>query len=96
MECRSAPVDFDGTSVNDFLAPTLSSVRQPFDKIAQAAVTELLRRIDGHPSSGPIVIDGELVIGGSSLRKANLTKGTSRVTTKVTTKRTARSFDSGL
>jgi LacI family transcriptional regulator len=73
-----ALVGFDGTSVNDFLQPTLSSVRQPFEEIAQAAVIELLRRIDGQPSSGPIVLDGELVIGGSSQRAKPATKRAAR------------------
>jgi len=73
-----ALVGFDGTSVNDFLEPTLSSVRQPFDKIAQAAVAELLRKIDGQPSSGQIVLDGELAIGGSSLRTTPATPATKK------------------
>ena len=64
-----ALVGFDGTSVNDFLEPTLTSVRQPFDAIALAAVDELLRLVDGQPSSGPIVVAPELVIGGSSQRR---------------------------
>ena len=82
-----ALVGFDGTSVNDFLEPTLSSVRQPFDKIAQAAVAELLRKIDGQPSSGQIVLPGELVIGGSSQRITSATK----TATKTATKKTSRS-----
>jgi LacI family transcriptional regulator len=73
-----ALIGFDGTSVNDVLEPTLSSVRQPFDKIALAAVAELLRRIDGQPSSGPIVLATELAIGGSSLRSSQPTAATAR------------------
>src|SRR5262249_40443242 len=79
-----ALVGFDGTSVNEFLEPTLTSVRQPFDQIAHAAVSELLRRIDGQPSSGQIVLDPELVVGGSSLR-------TSRPKSRASTRPRAKS-----
>ena len=86
-----ALVGFDGTSVNDFLEPTLSSVRQPFDKIAQAAVAELLRKIDGQPSSGQIVLEGELAIGGSSTRITPSTQAATQSATKTAMKKTSRS-----
>jgi DNA-binding LacI/PurR family transcriptional regulator len=73
-----ALVGFDGTSVNEFLEPTLTSVRQPFDQIAHAAVSELLRKIDGQPSSGQIVLEPELVIGGSSMRQPKRADARSR------------------
>jgi LacI family transcriptional regulator len=65
-----ALVGFDGTSLDEFVEPTLSSVRQPFDALATAAVAELLRRIDGDTSAAQIVIEPELVVGGSSTRRS--------------------------
>lgn len=64
-----AVVGFDGTSANDLLEPTLSSVVQPFDQIARSAVRELLSLIAGNPSSGNIQLKPELMVGGSSQRR---------------------------
>lgn len=63
-----AVVGFDGTSLNDFMEPTLTSVRQPFDALAAAAVAQLLRRIEGGPSQGLVLVDPVLELGGSSAR----------------------------
>lgn len=63
-----AVAGFDGTSLNDFVEPTLTSVRQPFDAIAEAAVARLLSRIDGEPGVRQTVIQAVLEPGGSSAR----------------------------
>jgi LacI family transcriptional regulator len=59
---------FDGTSFIDFMELTLTTMVQPFDALAAAAVNELLQRIDGVYATHPIVLKPALEIGGSSLR----------------------------
>jgi LacI family transcriptional regulator len=63
-----AVVGFDGTSIRQDAATVLTTVRQPFDEVGAAAVAGLLRRIDGDPTTGRLVIDPELVLGASSVR----------------------------
>lgn len=66
-----AIVGFDGTAFEEFLNPTLTTMCQPFDAIASAAVDELLARIAGRPvSTEPVLLPPQLLIGGSSLRTA--------------------------
>jgi LacI family transcriptional regulator len=64
-----AVVGFDGTATDpDAVDVTVTSMRQPFDEIARAALTELLARIDGSPARGRLLIDPELFVGRSSER----------------------------
>ena len=58
-----AVVGFDGTSVPDEVEPTLTTVRQPFDKMASAAVGELLAQIEGAPPTGHRLLEPDLTIG---------------------------------
>lgn len=64
-----AVAGFDGTATED-VTVTVTSVRQPFDAIAHAAIDELLARIDGLPPKGLTLIEPELFVGQSSTRAA--------------------------
>ncbi len=59
---------FDGTTFEELLQLTLTTMRQPFDSLATAAVDELMRRIGGTYAEHPIVLDPELFVGESSMR----------------------------
>ena len=64
-----AVVGFDGTATDiDEVELTVTSMRQPFDAIARAALDELLARIDGSPPKGRLLIDPVLFVGQSSSR----------------------------
>ena len=63
-----ALVGFDGTAIDELVAPTLTSVCQPFDELAQMAVKELLNRIGGGRPNGAVLVAPELRVGGTSLR----------------------------
>jgi LacI family transcriptional regulator len=64
-----AVVGFDGTATNvDDVDMTVTSMRQPFDAIAHAAVGELLARIDGEPPTGLTLIEPEMFVGQSTAR----------------------------
>lgn len=66
-----AVIGFDGTALEEFMDPTLSTMSQPFDDIAAAAVDELLARISGRaPRPAPIQLSPELLIGESSRRSS--------------------------
>ncbi len=64
-----AVVGFDGTATEE-VDVTITSMRQPFDAIAQAAVGELLARIDGAPPKGLTLIEPQIFVGQSSARLA--------------------------
>jgi LacI family transcriptional regulator len=64
-----AVAGFDGTSFVDFLDLTLTTMVQPFDGLAAAAVDELLRRIGGEPPGPAVVLDPRFEVGSSSLRR---------------------------
>ena len=64
-----ALVGFDGTAIDELVAPTLTSVCQPFDEIAQMAVSELLTVIGGGRRSGAVLVAPELRVGGTSIRR---------------------------
>jgi LacI family transcriptional regulator len=59
-------VGFDGTSFDDLVEPTLTSVAQPFDQIATAAVDLLDRLVGGEAGLASVTIMPELVLGTSS------------------------------
>jgi LacI family transcriptional regulator len=61
-------VGFDGTSFDDLVEPTLTSVAQPFDAIAAAAVELLDRLVDGTRDLTSVTIAPELLLGTSSQR----------------------------
>lgn len=70
---RSVPDDllvvgFDGTARGELVEPTLTSVAQPFDDIAAAAVDLLERVVAGATGLGSVTIEPELVLGTSSRR----------------------------
>lgn len=61
-------VGFDGTSFDDLVEPTLSSVAQPFEEIATVAVGLLERLVDGDDDVTSVTIQPELLVGTSSVR----------------------------
>ncbi len=61
-------VGFDGTAIDEFIEPSLTSVVQPIDKIAKAAVDKLIALVQGHADTSSVAIIPELVRGGSSDR----------------------------
>jgi LacI family transcriptional regulator len=63
-----AIVGFDGTGLDEHIEPTLTTIVQPFDAIALAAVDELLDQIEGRSAPRRVLITPELVEGGSSAR----------------------------
>ncbi|MCX6522502.1 MAG: LacI family DNA-binding transcriptional regulator [Actinobacteria bacterium] len=66
-----AIVGFDGTGsgLDTHGDVTLSSVVQPFDRLADTAVSMLNAIVEGHQATGPVSIPPDLVVGGSSLRR---------------------------
>lgn len=62
-------VGFDGTAFDDLVEPTITSVAQPFDAIATAAIDLLERIVGGEDDVTSRTIDPELVIGTSSRRR---------------------------
>jgi LacI family transcriptional regulator, galactose operon repressor len=63
-----AVVGFDGTAIDEFIEPTVTSVAQPFDELARTAVDLLSALVRGEHDLGSILIAPELVKGGSSNR----------------------------
>lgn len=65
---RAGVVGFDNTSMGRYLCPSLSSVTQPLERIAEKAVTRLLYKID-HPDETSILderLETSLIIRESS------------------------------
>ena len=62
-----AVVGFDGTATEE-VDITITSMRQPFDAIANAAVGEVLARLDGGPPKGLTLIEPAIFVGQSSSR----------------------------
>ena len=59
-------VGFDGTAVDELIEPTLTTVAQPFDRIAVAAVDLLQALVHGRRDVRSTTIAAELVRGGST------------------------------
>lgn len=59
-------VGFDGTAYDDLVEPTITSVAQPFDAIATAAVDLLDRLVTGDPDVASLVIEPQLIVGTST------------------------------
>jgi LacI family transcriptional regulator, repressor for deo operon, udp, cdd, tsx, nupC, and nupG len=60
-------VGFDDSALMTCTDPPLTTVRQPIDAMGQAAVSQLLRQIDGtHVSSEELLVEPELVVRGST------------------------------
>ena len=59
-------VGFDGTAIDEFIEPSLTSVVQPFDRIAGTAVSALAAIVHGHTDVRSTAIAPELVRGGST------------------------------
>lgn len=60
-------VGFDGTALDEFHEPSLTTVAQPFDEIGREAVERLLGLVRGQPVES-IAIAPTLVAGGSTAR----------------------------
>ena len=65
-----AVVGFDGTAIDEFIEPTVTSVAQPFDTLARTAVDLLSARVRGEADLESVLIVPELVKGGSSCRRS--------------------------
>lgn len=61
-------VGFDGTAFDDLIEPTITSVAQPFDDIAAAAIELLARLVSGDGPVASVVVEPELLVGTSSRR----------------------------
>lgn len=59
-------VGFDGTAIDEFIEPTITSVAQPFDRIAATAVDLLRGVVHGRSGLASTWITPELVRGGST------------------------------
>jgi len=60
-------VGFDDISIAVHNHPSLTTVRQPLEKMGETAARTLLERLEGHsPWMPKIVIEPELVVRGSS------------------------------
>jgi LacI family transcriptional regulator len=59
-------VGFDGTAVDEFHEPTLTSVSQPFAEIGRTAVDLLRALTQGQRDVSSAVLEPTLVVGGSS------------------------------
>ncbi len=57
---------FDGTAAVDSLEPTLTTVRQPFDDVAEAAVSTLVSILAGVDAPTRQLLRPRLVVGGST------------------------------
>jgi DNA-binding LacI/PurR family transcriptional regulator len=57
-----AVVGFDDVPVARYLSPALTTVRAPIESIGREAVGQLVRRMDGLPDKGLILMGTELVI----------------------------------
>ena len=56
-------VGFDGTAIDEFIEPSLTSVVQPFDRIAGTAVSALTAIVHGQTDVRSAAIAPELVRG---------------------------------
>ena len=61
-------VGFDGTAIDEFIEPTITTVAQPFDDLARAAVDLLSALVRGETGLDSISIAPRLVRGGSTAR----------------------------
>ena len=59
-------IGFDGTSLDEFIEPSLSTMAQPFDRIASTAVGLLTAIVHGQPDVTSATITPALVTGGST------------------------------
>jgi len=66
-----AIVGFDGTAIDEFIEPTVSSVVQPFDRLARTAVDLLSALVRGDTGLESVSFVPELVKGGSSNRASS-------------------------
>nr|WP_241160615.1 substrate-binding domain-containing protein [Microbacterium sp. Y-01] len=59
-------IGFDDSPTMSFVAPALTTIRQPVAEIAQGAVTALLALAAGSPSASELRYEGELVVRAST------------------------------
>lgn len=64
-----ALIGFDGTIPDDHLHLSLSTVRQPFNELGEAAVRELIALLDGEPIELLRLIRPHLTVGETSRRR---------------------------
>lgn len=56
-------VGFDGLKINEYLSPTITTIKQPVEEMALRACTELFNMVDGKAYQSIITFDGSLWIG---------------------------------
>ena len=69
-------IGYGGISASKLTIPQLTTIRQPFEEMAETAVEELMKFIRKEPYRKHLVIDPMLIPGGTtaSIRKKNSTK----------------------
>ena len=56
-------VAYDGTYITDVVHPALTTIRQPFEELAEQAVTSMIHLIEGTPVNRKIILDSiQLVV----------------------------------
>ena len=61
-------VGYDGVDISNYVYPSLSYVRQPFEKLADTIVDVLLRKINGENLTDDVVVNGVRFIEGNTTR----------------------------
>ena len=61
-------VGYDGVDISNYVYPSLSYVRQPFEKLADTIVDVLLRKINGENLTDDVVVNDVRYIKGNTTR----------------------------
>ena len=61
-------VGYDGVDISNYVYPSLSYVRQPFEKLADTIVDVLLRKINGENLTDDVVVNDVRFIKGNTTR----------------------------
>ena len=64
----SSSSGYDGVDISNYVYPSLSYVRQPFEKLADTIVDVLLRKINGENLTDDVVVNDVRFIKGNTTR----------------------------